>query len=110
MGKSGLEVSAVGLGANPFGNEVDAKTAETIVAKAIDLGVTYIDTADIYNNGVSEEYVGRALKGRRHEVVLGTKAAGAMGPGPNQQGASRKHLMEAIDASLKRLQTDYVDL
>jgi len=110
LGKSGLEVSAIGLGANPFGNEVDAATAASIVHRALDLGVTYIDTADIYNSGVSEEHLGLALKGRRHEVVLGTKAAGAMGPGPNQQGASRKHLKEAIEASLRRLGTDYVDL
>ena len=81
LGKSGLEVSAIGLGANPFGNEVDAATAASIVHRALDLGVTYIDTADIYNSGVSEEHLGLALKGRRHEVVLGTKAAGAMGPG-----------------------------
>jgi aryl-alcohol dehydrogenase-like predicted oxidoreductase len=110
LGKSGLQVSEVGLGANPFGNEVDAATAAAIVHRAIDLGVTYIDTADIYNNGVSEEYVGRALRGHRHQVTLGSKGTGAMGSGPNDHGASRLHLMAALEASLRRLGTDYVDL
>lgn len=110
LGHSGLQVSALGLGANPFGNEVDAETAVAIVHRALELGVNYVDTADIYNNGVSEEYVGRALEGHRREVVLGTKATGSMGPGPNDRGAARKHLMDALDASLRRLGTDHVDL
>lgn len=110
LGHSGLQVSALGLGANPFGNEVDADTAAAIVHRALDLGVNYIDTADIYNQGVSEELVGRALRGHRREVALGTKATGAMGRGPNDRGAARKHLIDALDASLRRLGTDYVDL
>ena len=110
MGSSGLEVSVIGLGANPFGNEVNAEMAQAIVHRALDLGVTYFDTADIYNQGVSEEYLGQALKGRRNEAVLGTKTGGAFGPGPNQHGASRKHIMESFEASLRRLGTDFVDL
>lgn len=110
FGSSGLEVSTLGLGANPFGNEVSAETAAAIVHRALDLGVTYFDTADIYNQGVSEDFLGRALKGRRHEAVLGTKTGGAFGPGPNQHGASRKHIMESLEASLQRLGTDYVDV
>jgi len=110
LGRSGLKVSAVGLGANPFGLEVDEAGAAAVVNRALDLGVTFIDTANIYHAGRPEELVGKALRGRRHEVVLATKAAGAMGEGPNQRGASRKHLLDSVHDSLRRLQTDYVDL
>jgi aryl-alcohol dehydrogenase-like predicted oxidoreductase len=110
LGSSGLLVSEIGLGANPFGNEVDAAGARAIVHRALDLGVTYIDTADIYNDGRSEECVGQAIKSHRHDVVLGSKATGAMGRGPNDRGASRAHLLDALDASLRRLGTDYLDL
>jgi aryl-alcohol dehydrogenase-like predicted oxidoreductase len=110
LGRSGLQVSAVGLGANPFGNEVDADTAKAIVSRAIDLGINYFDTANTYNDGRSEEILGRALGDRRREIVLGTKAGGVMAPGPNQGGASRKHLVESVEASLRRLSTDWVDV
>jgi aryl-alcohol dehydrogenase-like predicted oxidoreductase len=103
LGRSGLRVSAVGLGCNPFGNEVDAATAQRIVDAAIDLGVNYFDTADAYYDGRSEEYLGRALSGRRHEVIVATKF-GLRG------GASRLHVMRACEASLRRLGTDYIDV
>jgi aryl-alcohol dehydrogenase-like predicted oxidoreductase len=82
------------------------------IKKALDLGINFFDTADVYADGESEEVTGRALKdfASRQQVVLATKVHGAMGPGPNDKGLSRKHIMDAIDASLKRLGTDYVDL
>jgi aryl-alcohol dehydrogenase-like predicted oxidoreductase len=103
LGRSGLRVSAIGLGCNPFGNEVDAATARRIVDTAIDLGVNYFDTADAYSAGRSEEYLGRALAGRRHQVVLATKF-GLDG------GASRQHIIQACEDSLRRLGTDYIDV
>ncbi len=110
LGTSGLRISAVGLGCNPFGNEVDPEGAQAIVSRALELGVSYFDTADSYFDGRSEEYLGRALKGRRHEAIIATKAGNRTGPGPNDTGASRKHLFEACEASLRRLQTDYIDV
>ena len=110
LGSSGLRISAVGLGCNPFGNEVDVATAAAIVSKAIDSGVTYFDTADSYFEGRSEEYLGKALAGRRDNVIVATKFGNRTGPGPNDTGASRKHIMEACEASLRRLQTDYIDV
>lgn len=110
LGTSGLRISAVGLGCNPFGNEVDAAGAEAIVNKAIDLGVTYFDTADTYFEGRSEEYLGSALKGKRDKVIVATKVGNRLGPGPNDTGTSRKRLVEACEASLRRLQVDYIDV
>jgi aryl-alcohol dehydrogenase-like predicted oxidoreductase len=110
LGASGIRISAVGLGCNPFGNEVDVATAETIVSKAIENGVTYFDTADSYFAGRSEEYLGKALVGRRQDVIIATKFGNRVGPGPNDTGASRKHIFEACEASLRRLQTDYIDV
>jgi len=110
LGTSGLRISAVGLGCNPFGNEVDPAGAEAIVNKAIDLGVTYFDTADSYFAGRSEDYLGRALKGKRDKVLIATKVGNKTGPGPNDNGASRQHIFESCEASLRRLQTDYIDV
>jgi aryl-alcohol dehydrogenase-like predicted oxidoreductase len=110
LGSSGLRISAVGLGCNPFGNEVDVATAEKIVTTAIDNGVTYFDTADSYFAGRSEEYLGAALKGRRDDVIIATKFGNRMGQRQNDSGASRKHIMDACEASLRRLQTDYIDV
>jgi len=110
LGRSGLKISAIGLGCNPFGNEVDAAAAKAIVDTAIDNGVIYFDTADSYFEGRSEEYLGRALEGRRHDVIIATKFANRTGPGPNDFGASRKHIIEACEASLRRLRTDYIDV
>jgi aryl-alcohol dehydrogenase-like predicted oxidoreductase len=110
MGRSGLRVSAIGLGCNPFGAEVDPATAERIVGQALDLGITYFDTADSYFEGRSEDYLGRALKGRRGDAIVATKFGNRMGPGANETGASRRHIVAACEASLRRLQTDYIDV
>lgn len=110
LGRSGMRVSVVGLGANQFGGKVDAKGTERIIHRALDLGINFIDTADIYTGGRSEETIGAALKGRRAEAVLATKMAGRTGDGPNDSGASRWRIMRQVEISLKRLQTDYIDL
>ena len=110
LGQSGLKVSAVGLGGNNFGRVTDAQTSERIIHRALDLGVNFFDTADVYGRGVSEEHVGRALAQRRAEAVVATKVAMEMGPGPNETGASRKHIMDGVHASLRRLNMDHVDL
>jgi aryl-alcohol dehydrogenase-like predicted oxidoreductase len=108
LGRSGLIVSAVGLGCNNFGGRSDAAATRAVVHAALDLGVNFYDTADTYGtDGASEDYVGRALAGRRHEVVLATKFARPMAAG---EGASRRYIMSAVEASLKRLGTDYIDL
>lgn len=110
LGRSGLKVSAISLGCNAFGARADEATSIRTLHQALDLGINLIDTADIYANGESERIIGQGLKGRRSQVVLATKGFGRMGEGPNDAGASRKHLLDAVDASLKRLQTDYIDL
>jgi aryl-alcohol dehydrogenase-like predicted oxidoreductase len=110
LGASGLRVSVIGLGGNTFGRYTDAEGTERIVSAALDAGINFFDTANIYNAGVSEEHLGRALKGRRDEVIIATKAGMRMGPGPNESGSSRKHLIASVHASLRRLQTDYIDL
>jgi aryl-alcohol dehydrogenase-like predicted oxidoreductase len=96
-----------------FGNAqwgCDEPTSARIVARFLDAGGNFIDTADVYSNGVSEEITGRAIRSKRQQVVLATKVAGPMGAGPNDLGVSRKHILDAIDASLRRLGTDYIDL
>lgn len=110
LGNSGLKVSAMALGCNAFGGRADAATSIAIVHAALDAGINLIDTADIYVNGESERIIGQALKGRRSQAVLATKAVGRMGEGPNDAGASRQHILDAVDASLRRLETDYIDL
>lgn len=117
FGATGLNVSRVCLGTMTFGFQIDEATSIRIMDTAADAGVTFIDTADVYplggglsRVGCTEEIVGRWLKGKRDRFVLATKAVGEMGPSPWDRGASRKHLLDAIDASLKRLDTDYVDL
>ena len=110
LGNSGLEVSTVGLGTNNFGRRLDFDGTQKVIDACIDQGVTFIDTANVYSAGQSEEYIGKALGSRRNQMVLTTKASGAMGEGPNRKGNSRKHLTEEIEASLTRLNTDYMDL
>ncbi|MFO7168950.1 MAG: aldo/keto reductase [Chloroflexota bacterium] len=110
LGRSGVRVSAIGLGTNQFGGKVDQRGVTEIVAAAIDSGINFFDTADVYTGGRSEETLGVALKGRWHEVVLATKGFNPTGQGPNDRGASRYHLVNAVDASLRRLQTDHIDL
>jgi aryl-alcohol dehydrogenase-like predicted oxidoreductase len=109
LGNTGMRVSAVGVGCNPFGNEVDAAVASRIVHRALDLGVTYFDTADSYFNGRSEEYLGRALEGRRGDAVIATKFGNPIEPGA-RAGASRRYIVEACEASLRRLRTDHIDV
>jgi len=110
LGRSGLKVSPLCLGTMMFGGATDETTSRRIVAKAFDQGVNFIDTADQYNNGQSEEVVGRAIADQRHRWVLATKLANPMGPGPNEVGLSRKWVMQAAEASLRRLGTDYLDI
>ena len=111
MGRSGLKVSAVGLGCNNFGMKCDAEATNAIVNRALDEGVTLFDTADIYGNrGGSEELLGKALGKRRREVVVASKFGMSMGEGPYLHGASRRYVMAAAEDSLRRLNTDYIDL
>ncbi|WP_289141251.1 aldo/keto reductase [uncultured Brevibacillus sp.] len=110
LGSSGLKISALGLGTNSFGGRADEQTSTAIIHTAIENGITFIDTANIYTHTESERIIGQALEGKRHEVVLATKAGLVKGEGPNQKGSSRYHLMQELENSLKRLRTDYVDL
>ena len=110
LGSSGLEVSVVGLGTNTFGRNVDLKRAETVIRKAVDLGINMIDTANGYGDTLAEEYIGKSVKGIRDQVVLATKVSGTMGSGPNRGGTSRKHIADEVENSLARLDTDYIDL
>ena len=112
LGKTGIKVSPYCLGAMMFGGiaNSDHDDCIRIIHKALDSGINFIDTADRYSRGESEEIVGKALKGRRDNIVLATKVHGPMGEGPNQQGNSRRWIMQAVEASLRRLQTDYIDL
>jgi aryl-alcohol dehydrogenase-like predicted oxidoreductase len=110
LGNTGLSVSAIDLGCMTFGREIDEAAARPIIQRALDAGINFFDTADVYGQGASEEIVGRALKDVRDKIVLATKFFGKMGEAPNDQGASRYHIMSSIDASLRRLQTDHIDL
>jgi aryl-alcohol dehydrogenase-like predicted oxidoreductase len=109
LGSSGLKVSEVGLGGNTFGWWEEEETSVAVINHALDTGISFIDTADMYDRGRSEEFVGKAVKGRRSNVIIATKFGYAMGDDPNDRGGSRYHIMKAVDASLKRLQTDYID-
>jgi aryl-alcohol dehydrogenase-like predicted oxidoreductase len=112
LGRTGIKVSPYALGAMMFGaiGNHDHDDAIRIIHKALDAGINFVDTADVYSHGESEEIVGKALKGRRADVVLATKLGRSMGDDPNQQGNSRRWIMTAVEDSLRRLQTDYIDL
>jgi aryl-alcohol dehydrogenase-like predicted oxidoreductase len=111
LGRTGVKVSAIGVGCNQFGNKVDLAGTRAIVSRALDAGINFFDTADVYGNrGGSEAHLGEALTGQWDQVVLATKGRGQMGDGPNAAGASRYHLTNAIEASLRRLKTDHIDL
>ena len=111
LGSSGLRVSAVGLGCNNFGQRIDLEASRKVIHKAIDLGVTLFDTADIYADmGGSETVLGEVLGDRRKDIVLATKFSKPMSNDGTKQGASRRYIMSAVEASLKRLKTDYIDL
>ena len=120
LGRTGLEVSRICLGCMSFGVpergghpwSLDESASRPLLARALELGITFWDTANVYSDGTSEEIVGRAIKdlARREDIVLATKVHGRMRPGPNGEGLSRRAIMHEIDASLRRLGTDYVDL
>ena len=118
LGRTGLKVSRICIGMMTYGTPkwrswvLDEEASRPFVKRALELGINFFDTADMYSDGVSEEVLGRAIKdfARREDVVIGTKVFNPMGPGPNDRGLSRKHVLDAIDASLKRLGMDHVDL
>jgi aryl-alcohol dehydrogenase-like predicted oxidoreductase len=110
LGRSGLKVSPICLGTMMFGGPTDEATAERIVGSAREAGVNFIDTADVYNEGRSEEIVGRLIRAERVHWILATKVANPMGPGPNDRGLSRRWIMQAAEASLRRLGTDVIDI
>ncbi|MGI8550456.1 MAG: aldo/keto reductase [Dehalococcoidia bacterium] len=117
VGRTGLKVSPICLGTMTFGYQCDEPTSWAIMDRAADGGVDFLDTADVYplgggaeRVGRTEEIVGRWLRGKRDRFVLATKCHGATGPGPNERGGSRLHILKAVEDSLRRLQTDYIDL
>jgi aryl-alcohol dehydrogenase-like predicted oxidoreductase len=118
LGRSGLRISRLTLGTMTFGGrgqfrdvgQTDLEGARRQIDMALDAGVNLIDTADVYSEGASEEILGQALNGRRDQVLIATKARFPVGPGPNDAGSSRHHLIEACEVSLRRLQTDHIDL
>jgi aryl-alcohol dehydrogenase-like predicted oxidoreductase len=112
LGRSGLKVSRICLGTMTFGSGADETTSFALMDRFTELGGTFLDTANVYNAGLSEEIVGRWIKerGRRDQVVLATKVYGTTGPGPNEVGLARIHIHRAVEDSLRRLQTDVIDL
>lgn len=115
LGHSGLQVSAIGLGTNNFGGvliggRMDYSESETVLRRSIDEGINFIDTANTYGKGLAEEFLGKMLKGSRDKVVISTKVGNNRGDAPNSYGGSRKHVMEQVEISLRKLQTDYIDL
>src|SRR5689334_3080858 len=110
LGRSGLKVSPICLGTMMFGGRTDEPTSKRIIDKAFDAGINFIDTADQYVFGKSEEVVGRAIKQRRDEWILATKVASPMSDKPNEKGLSRKWMHHSVEGSLRRLGTDYIDI
>jgi aryl-alcohol dehydrogenase-like predicted oxidoreductase len=110
LGRSGLTVSAVGLGCNNFGMRIDEAASAEVVNQSLESGITFFDTAEMYGGGKSEEFLGAALGKRRDEVVVATKFGGPKGPGPGQAPGSRRNAVRACEDSLRRLGTDYIDL
>src|SRR5271170_2164411 len=119
LGRSGLKVPVLSFGTGTFGGgseffrawgASDVKEATRLVDICLEAGVNLFDTADVYSQGLSEEILGKAIAGRRDKVLISTKATFRMGPGPNDLGSSRIHLIKSVEAGLKRLGTDYIDL
>ncbi len=111
LGRTGLKVSKLCVGTNMFGaGYVDDSQALAVIDAAYEQGVNFIDTADMYNGGLSEHVVGKAVKTKRNDFIVATKCFAPTGPGPNDRGLSRKHLIDSVEASLRRLDTDYIDL
>ncbi|HLA82812.1 MAG TPA: aldo/keto reductase [Thermoleophilia bacterium] len=110
LGRSGLKVSALGHGTNTFGRAVDAEGVAAILGQGKEVGINFIDTSDTYSRGMSEEYIGRVIENDRSWWIVATKVNDPMGDGPNDRGSSRKHIMDGVENSLRRLRTDYIDL
>ena len=110
LGNSGLKVSVIGLGCNNFGMRIDQAQTRMVVDAALDAGINFFDTADIYGGSKSEVFLGEALKGRREKAVLATKFANPMGEGAYLRGGARRYIVKAVEDSLKRLHTDHIDL
>jgi len=110
LGRTGLVVSEACMGTMTFGGVADAAEAERIFARCLDRGINFFDTADVYTDGRSEEILGKLMQGKRDDLVIATKVYNATGSGPNDMGLSRKHILQACEASLRRLGTDYIDL
>lgn len=110
LGKSGLKISAIGLGTNRFGERVPQNEVNEILSACQDMGLNFLDTANVYQGGQSESSIGTALKGKRHHFIIATKVFFNVGEGVNDGGASRYHILNAVEDSLRRLQTDYIDL
>ena len=110
LGRQGVRVSPICLGTMMFGGQTEEALSIEIMHKAIDLGINFFDTADMYNAGESEVLVGKALADRRDQVVLATKGRQKVGDGPNDYGSGRIHMMRAVEASLRRMNTDYIDI
>jgi aryl-alcohol dehydrogenase-like predicted oxidoreductase len=110
LGRTGLKITEFCLGAMIFGREIDEASARTILDRYVEAGGNFVDTADVYGGGASEKIVGRWLQGRRDLIVLATKVRLAVSPNPNDVGASRRHIRAGVEASLRRLQTDWIDL
>lgn len=111
LGNSGLDISTVGIGTNNFGRRMDLNATQKVIHKAIDLGINFFDTSNTYGNQLSEEYIGKTItKDIRRNIIIATKFGMDMGGVPNNIGASRKHILEQVDDSLKRLNSDYIDL
>jgi 1-deoxyxylulose-5-phosphate synthase len=107
---TGLSVSRLCYGNMTFGSQTSEEEGGRIIDFCLERGINFIDTANVYNKGVAEEYLGRLLRGRRQQVILASKCRGAMGTGPDESGLSKRAMHKAIDDSLRRLQTDYLDL
>jgi aryl-alcohol dehydrogenase-like predicted oxidoreductase len=110
LSRTGVKVSTLCLGCLTFGRELDETLSRRIIDRYLDAGGNFLDTANVYSRGRSEEIVGQAIRGRRDEIVLATKVRQRMGDGVNEQGLSRKHVLNQVEGSLRRLQTDYIDL
>lgn len=110
LGSSGLKVSLIGLGCNNFGMRIDQAQTRMVVDAALDCGINFFDTADIYGGSKSEVFLGEALRGRRDMAVIGTKFANPMGEGAYNRGGARRYIVKAVEDSLKRLNTDHIDL
>ena len=110
LGRAGVKVSALCLGCMNFGWRTEEAESLRIIEEALDAGINFVDTANVYGGGSSETILGKAVKGRRDQVVIATKFALSTGGGPNERGAPRLHIMQAVEASLRRLDTDRIDL